>query len=403
MRTLELRSLFNKIFGNKKPSEGGKRFELLSMGSSTFYPWSGNLWDNDIIRAAIRPKVNAINKLNPKHIRGEGESMKINPDARIKFVLNQPNPYMSMQDLLSKLIIYRELYNNAFAYVKYDNMDYVQEIYPIPYTEIELIEIAGELIVKFRFWTGKYMTVLYNELIHLRKDFNSNDIFGDSNNSPLKGLMEIVTTTDQGVVNAVKNSAVVKWIMMFKSVLRKEDVEIQIRDFIKNYLSIDKSSGVAVSDPRYELKQVDEKNYIPNALQMDKTVQRIYSYFGMNDNIVQNKYSEDEWNAFYEPEIEPIIIQLSNAFTKAFFTAREIGFGNKIIFEASSLQYASMSTKLGLVAMVDRGAMTPNEWRQVLNLAPVEGGDKPLRRLDTAIVNDNSNDESNNKAKGGVV
>ena len=108
----------------------------------------------------------------------------------------------------------------------------------------------------------------------------------------------------------------------------------------------------------------------------------------MNESIVQNKYKEDEWNAFYESELEPIVIQLSNAFTKAFFTAREQGHGNRILFEASNLAYASMSTKLALVQMVDRGSMTPDEWRAVLNLGPIEGGSKPIRRLDTAPVDD---------------
>lgn len=37
--------------------------------------------------------------------------------------------------------------------------------------------------------------------------------------------------------------------------------------------------------------------------------------------------------------------------------------------------------------MVDRGALTPNEWRATLNLSPVPDGDKPLRRLDTQTVN----------------
>ena len=36
--------------------------------------------------------------------------------------------------------------------------------------------------------------------------------------------------------------------------------------------------------------------------------------------------------------------------------------------------------------MVDRGAMTPNEWRSILSLGPIEGGSKPIRRLDTALV-----------------
>ena len=135
-----------------------------------------------------------------------------------------------------------------------------------------------------------------------------------------------------------------------------------------------------------DAKQVDPKDYVPNAVQMEKTVQRLYSYFNTNEKIVQSKYNEDEWNAYYESEIEPLAMQLSNEFTRKLFTRRERGFGNKIVFNANNLQYASMSTKLGLQAMVDRGAMTPNEWREVLNLTPIEGGDVPLRRLDTAPV-----------------
>ena len=126
---------------------------------------------------------------------------------------------------------------------------------------------------------------------------------------------------------------------------------------------------------------------------MDKSIQRLYSYFGVNEKIVQNKYDENEYLAFYESEIEPIAMQLSNAFTRAFFTKREIGFGNKIVFDASSLAFASMQTKLNLVQFVDRGMMTPNEVRQIMNLAPIEGGDVVVRRLDTAPINAKEIDE----------
>lgn len=383
---MEKRSLFSKIFGNKG-DKTYQRFELLSDTNGTFYPWSGNAFDSDLVRSAIRPKANAVGKLNAKHIRGEGSAMKINPNSRIKTVLQFPNPYMSMQDMLMKLTVHREIHHNAFAYVQPDPITKEpMAIYPIPYSGVELKQAAGELYMEFQFWVGKRVTVPYERLIHLRKDFNSNDIFGDPGTKAITNMMEVINTTDKGIVNAIKNSAIIKWIMSFKQVIRPEDAQKEIDLFVKNYLSIDASNGIAPADPKYELKQIDPKNYVPNAAQMKETIQRLYSYFGVNDAIVQNKYTEDEWNAFFESEIEPIAIQLSNAFTRAFFTDHEIGFGNRIIFEASSLQYASMTTKLGLVQMVDRGAMTPNEWRAVLNLGPIEGGDKPIRRLDTALV-----------------
>ena len=61
--------LFDKIFGKKKDSIRHERFEMLS-GSDSFTPWNGNIFDNDIVRAAVRPKVNAVGKLSGKHIRG---------------------------------------------------------------------------------------------------------------------------------------------------------------------------------------------------------------------------------------------------------------------------------------------------------------------------------------------
>lgn len=392
MRELERRSLFEKIFGGKKDkSNQGKNFELVNTSSSTFYPWTGNLFDSDIVRSAIRPVATTIGKLSAKHLRGT-DKININPSPWIKEILEQPNPYMSMQDFLTKMTFQRELTHNAFAYVLRDDKGNPFELYPIPFAGMELIEIAGELFAKFRFFTGKQMTVPYLDLMHLRKDFNSNDFYGDSGTLVLKNIMEVINTTDQGMVNAVKNSAVLKWILKFKSVLKPEDKDIQVAEFVKNYLSITNTGGAAASDPRYDLEQVKETNYVPNASQMEKATQRLYSYFGVNDNIVQNKYNEDEWLAFYESRIEPIVIQLSNAFTRIFFTRKERSFGNRIVFESSSLAYASMQTKLSLVQMVDRGAMTPNEWREVLNLAPIEGGDKPIRRLDTAEVKSNDDD-----------
>jgi len=63
------------------------------------------------------------------------------------------------------------------------------------------------------------------------------------------------------------------------------------------------------------------------------------------------------------------------------------------MFEASNLTFASMTTKLNLVQFVDRGIMTPNEVRYYLNLAPVDGGDVLVRRLDTAKVSESDTDQ----------
>ena len=139
-------------------------------------------------------------------------------------------------------------------------------------------------------------------------------------------------------------------------------------------------------DSKADAKQIEPKDYVPNASQTDRITDRIYSFFNTNKQIVQSDWDEDQWTAYYEAEIEPIAIQLGNELTTKLFSARERGCGNYITYESSNLQCASMRTKLAFQAMVDRGAMLPNEWRAILNLAPIEGGDKPIRRLDTQVV-----------------
>ena len=59
----------------------------------------------------------------------------------------------------------------------------------------------------------------------------------------------------------------------------------------------------------------------------------------------------------------------------------------------------SNKTKLEMVALVDRGALTPNEWRAMFNLPPVDGGDVPIRRLDTAPTDEEkpADDEEGDK------
>ena len=384
---MQKRSLFQKIFGNTSQPKTTTEFKMINNSISSFYSYNGNLFESDIVRSAIRPKANAAGKLNPKHIQGVGLGMKVNPNPAIRRVLEQPNPFMSMQDFIMKMVYQREMTHNAFAYVKRDPLSGIPiEVYPIPFGNVDLVESQGTVFAKFLFMTGQTMIVPYEDCIHLRKDFYSHDMYGDSGTNALYNIMDVITTTDQGMVNAIKNSAVIKWIMMFKNVLRKEDKQLEINTFMDNYMNIDNAGGVAASDPRYELKQVDDKPYVPNAVQMEKSIQRLYKYFGVNDSIVQNDYTEDQFNSFYESEIEPMALQLSSAFTKIFFTPTQRSYGNKIIFEANSLAYTSTKTKFMMVGMVDRGALTPNEWREIMNLGPIAGGDDPIRRLDTVPV-----------------
>lgn len=378
------------------------RYKLITEQGEGFYSYNGNLYSSDIVRSCIRPKAQAVGKAVGKHIRESKDSISVNPDVYMRFLLEDPNPYMSGQMLQEKMTNQLSLNNNAFALIQRDPNGFPNAIYPITSNGVEALEDKkGEIFLKF-FIKGKSYTFKYSDIIHLRRDYNGNDMFGEDPSKALINLMEVVTTTDQGVIKAIKNSNIVKWLLKFNNVLRDEDIKRQTKAFVDSYLSIEsESAGAAATDSKFDAQQVEPKNYVPGSDQTKGTIDRIYSFFNTNIEIVQSDYNEDQWISYYEAEIEPLLVQMSNEFTRKLFSRRERGFGNKIVFESSNLSFASMKTKLELVAFVDRGIMNPDEVRAILNYAPIPDGlgQKYVRRLDTEEIKERGDKDSEDQDK----
>ena len=129
--------------------------------------------------------------------------------------------------------------------------------------------------------------------------------------------------------------------------LKPEDIRKERERFTEDNLSADNDSGMIIYDNKFsELKQVESKPYTPNALQMQNIQENVCTHFGTNMDILQNKFNEETWNAYYEGKIEPFAIQLSLVMSNMTFSDREIACGNAITFSANRLQYASNATKL---------------------------------------------------------
>ena len=372
--------------------------QMVQERGNGFYAYNGKMYQSDIVRACIRPKIKAIGKLTAKHIREtitkDARRLDVNPEPYIRFLLEEPNQYMTGQVLQEKLAAQLVLNNNAFAVIMRDENGYPNAIFPVAAVQADAVyDQDGTLFLKFYLQNGKVFTFPYDDVIHLRGDFYENDIFGDPIAPAIVPLMEIVNTTDQGIVKAIKNSAVIRWLLMFNASMRPEDIKQRTKEFAESFLDVSNGTGVAAVDSKAEAKQIDPKDYVPNAAQMDKTTARIYALFNTNQAIVTSCATENEQSAYFDAEIEPVLKQLSGEYTRKLFTRRERGCGNRIVFEASAWDFASTSTKLNLLQMVDRGALTPNEWRRAFNLAPVPGGDEPIRRLDTQPVNGGEGNE----------
>ena len=385
-------NFFKWLFNRK--SETVTRYQIVSEKGNGTFIYSGKIYQSDIVTACLAPYKKAVGKLSPLHVRKLKENTEIFPEPYMRFLLEEPNTLLTMQKTLEKIVSPLILSGNAFILIVRDINGYPLELFPIPAVSAEAVYMNSELSLKFVYQNGKTYTHRYDDIIHLRTNMVENDLFGEPVMPALSKLVNLVETIDKGMEKAIKNSNVIKWLIRFNSSMRPDDMEKQIKLFDETYMDVDKGHSAVAHDIKSDVQQVNFQNYVPNFPITESIRQRIYSLLGVNEKIVQGTFNEDEWNSFYESSIEPIALDLQNEFTRKLFTRKERSFGNKIIFAANTLSCASLSTKLQFVSMVDRGAMVPNEWRDLFNYAPIENGDKPIRRLDTALVEGGETDES---------
>lgn len=372
----------------KKPQISKKqRWQELGTFNARFYSFGTNAYASDIVRSCIRPLARHTSKANA-----------VCTDKQIERILNlSPNQYMTGRDFLEKIRTMLELQNTVFIRIMREDNGKASGFYPIPYSDFEAYEYAKGIYIEFAFPNsamGK-MVVPWDDLVVLRNDYNKSDIAGDDNSAILNQL-ELISTTNQGVANAVKATANLRGILKStKAMLSDDDVKKQKDRFVKDYLSLENGSGIASLDSTQEFTPISMNPTVTSWETIKEFRENVQRYYGVSDAIITSSYTEEQMEAFYDSRIEPFLVALSLELTRKVFTSREIGFGAHIIYESNRIQYSSNKTKLALVSMVDRGAMTPNEWRSVFNLAPIDGGDTPIRRLDTVEVEpqDSDNDE----------
>ena len=370
--------------------------KLVRESGNGVYTWSGELLDSGDVRAMVRPFTQAAGKFDAKHIRETVEKdgktdIKVNPEPYIRILLAEPNPIMTGAAFRQRLAWQYMLKNNAFAYIVRDANGFAIQMYPLEWTSVEaLLDENRQLYLRFNLQTGKQAVISYEDVIHIPRDVGGNELFGRPNQKALETLMEVAEASDRSIIQAVKNGGAIKWLLKYTRGMKPEDLRTRAKEFAKSFLDTenteDGSIGVAATGADAEAKQVEPHDYVPNAMVMSAVNKRLMAYFGTNEKIINSSYTEDEWNAYFENVIEPFAQAMAEEFTRKLFSRWERNRGNRISMDSTSLQYASMASKLNLVQMVDRGALTPNEWRQILNLSPIEGGDKPIRRLDTQVV-----------------
>lgn len=372
---MELRSMFQAIFGLVRSKSSLTRAKMLDGYSNEYAPWSGNAYDNATVRSCIDTISRHAGKLKPRHITRKNGNIVHIPDDSLNYILGvRPNPLMTASEFLEKIVAQYYTYNNLFAFIQRDLNGKVLALWPLQYESMSFYEDAeNHLYARFIFGSGEQTTVPYDDLIHIRRHYNRDELFGDPANKVLTEDLSLLKAVKVAIINAVKNFNKMRGIVKWKSALRPEDEKRAWDRFIETFVS-DNASGVGSLDAKADYQQLTSDITTFDKARMEYARDNIYKYFGLSDGMVQGKYNEDEYNAFYESVVEPLAIKLSQEFTAKLFTQKQRGFGNEVVFECNRLQYMSIESRVKLcTAMIPAGAIKRNEIRELFGYAGLPG------------------------------
>lgn len=356
--------LFEKLFGNApQPRTQEKWFKLLNGYTPVFHSWGGEIYESELVRSAIDAKARHISKLEVS-IQGSAK-----PKLQNKLKAG-PNEFQTWGQFLYRLDTIYECRNTAFIIPIIDEYGEPSGVSTICPEEWSLVEYKGIPFVRFKFETQETASMELANVGILPKFQYKNDFFGTPNFA-LNPTMELINIQNQGIAEGVKSAASYRFMATLANYSLDEDLAKERARFTENNLK--SGGGVLLWPNTYkDIKQITSQPYVIEPEQMKLIQTNVYNYFGVNEDILQNKAFGDAWSAFYEGAIEPFSIQLSDVLSKMLFTRRERTEGSGIYVTSNRLQYMSNNDKLNVSAqMADRGLMSRNEIRQIWNLAPL--------------------------------
>lgn len=370
-------------------------FRVLNAYNPVFKTFEGSVYEMEQTRAAIHAFANHASKLVPT-VKGKAATEAFKGALKIA-----PNSLMNTSQYVYRIATFYKATNTAFIAPLYDKYGTIVGFYPLNTDKCEIRkDSAGQVYIRYELSDGVYAAVELERAGRMINMQYSSEIFGASNRCMLP-TMQVINQQNQSIMEGAKNSASLRFMARIASVLKPDDMKKERERFRDENLGADNNNGVLLFDQKYEdVKQITSTPYAVPDAQMEQIRQNVFDYFGVNDRILQNKFTSQEWEAFYEGAIEPFAVQLSQVHTAMVFNPRQVGFGNEILWTGDRLHHMSTQEKTTLIAtLFDRGFITHNEGREILNLAPMEeGGDKFFIRKEYAeqiqgSVNDNDGDE----------
>jgi hypothetical protein len=350
-------------------------FKTLTAYRPAFTTWRGAIYESDLVRAAIDARARHISKLKVE-IHGAAK-----PGLQAK-LRQGPNQWQTWSQFLYRVSTILDASERSTCIIVpvLDEYLVTTGYFPVLPSKCEVVDFKGEPWLRYNFTHGQTAATPMKDCAVLTKYQYKNDFFGDGNGA-LDETMKLVHIQNEGIEEAVKNSAHIRFIGQVNNFTMAEDLKKEQSRFSQENFMNNDSPLLLFPNTYSNIKQVDSHPYTVDAAQMELIKTNVSNYFGVNERVMQNLAAGDELDAFFNGAIEPFAIQFSEAMTKAIFTERERAQGSYLIANANRLQYMSTAAKVQMAKeLLDRGVMTINEARELFNYADMEGGDvAPIR------------------------
>jgi len=375
--------LFDSIRKKEKiESKVESYFQTLTAYTPTFTTFEGSIYEMELTRAAIHSFATHCSKLKPE-VKGSGNQ------ALARTLQYKPNALMDTKKYLYRLATAYMVDNNAIIAPLFDaSYEKVIGYYPLAMPKAKIVDVDGVKYIRYEFEPGNFGAFRLDDAGIMNQFQYKNELFGESNRC-LYPTLELINTNNQGIIEGVKNSATLRFLAKIGQVLKPEDLEAERTRFIASNFNAANAGGVMLIDAKYDdVKQLQMNQYTVDSAQMEQIKENVFNYFGTNEDIIQNKFNSEKWNAYYEGKIEPFAIEASLVHTNMTFTPHQVAFGNEIMFTANRLQYASNSEKLSIVTQLfDRGFLTHNQGLEIFNMASIgEIGDQRYIRKEYGLA-----------------
>jgi hypothetical protein len=361
------------IFLKNRPKVNQEKiqaFKMLNGYEPKFTTWGGEIYESELVRAAINARAVHVSKLRFS-LTGAAK-----PALQNK-LLKGPNQYQTWSQFLYRVSTILDIHNTAFLVPIYDKYGEVSGIFcPLP-QKTEVVQYADKPYLRYEFGWGEKAAIEMENCGILTKFQYKSDFFGETNHA-LFPTMDLIHIQNQGIEEGVKSAATYRFYAQVNNFSKAEDLAKERQRFTEENFSRDaKGGGLLLFPNTYSnINQVKSEPFTIAADEMKLIKDNVYQYFMVNEDVLTNRAYGDAWLAFYEGAIEPFAIQFSEVMTRMLFTFREQSAGNSVLLTANRMMYLANKDKLNVSSeLLDRGVISLNDVREMWNLPPVEGGD----------------------------